>query len=197
MSTIETRTWGNPVRSVPGAEHSLALTVASIVGTDFLVFTFDAPAVSNLNPRNGLASAISSLTIWGLNFGTDQLTPTATLVYALPGQDHFHEVCTTTSWVSTTDLQCALNYGSGAKMLPVITVAARVGCATATFSFDAPIISRLHPYNIPPSAGTGVWPVSFLCAARMSVHWICVCSSDVFRVSFLHMLVDSCDDRRT
>lgn len=147
MTSVWITTTAVNCQAAPGSSSGLsgALAVAAQFGTVFDIFTYDAPVATHLYPTNVATSVGSSVTVTGLNFGYADLTPTIRL-----GDN----VCGTMTWASATSLSCEPATGYGASLALGVTITSIIGSLTTVFSFDAPVISVLEPFNGPPSAGT-------------------------------------------
>ena len=93
-----------------------------------------APAVTHTDMTNGPTTGSASITLSGVNFGGNDLTPTAHIMVT---------VCDTTSWSSATGLLCESAGGSGVGgFLSVrVTSAVLVGTQSAAFSYDGSCFS--------------------------------------------------------
>ena len=133
-----TSSWssGSSVHCLSSAESSvygdMYTTVSAHVGTEYALFSFDAPTISNLR-ENGASSGQSSVTVSGLNFGWLEHSGTTSISGAL---------CRTTAWSSTTSLSCIMNMLSAAPLPSVVTVGSVLGTGAGVFSMDAPVVSH-------------------------------------------------------
>ena len=130
----------------PAAGSPVVVTVAAIVGTRKIGFTFDTPVISvsgyngNQQIQNLPVSGGTLLTIAGLNFGNTDFTPTAAI-----GDDYERDNCATTAWTTYSAVLCESSGAtySGPKRSALLTVAAVVGTRAQLFSFDAPLVSNI------------------------------------------------------
>ena len=88
-----------------------------------------APVVTHMDMANMAATGGVSTTLSGVNFGENDVTPTAHVMVT---------VCDTTNWSSTTGLVCESAGGSGVGgLLSVrVTLAVLVGTATGLLTYD-------------------------------------------------------------
>ena len=164
-----------------GIATSMALDfrIMSISATFLpLPFTYDTPVQSYWAVSNAPHTGETSLTVLGLNFGNDMgdeggFTPTVQMGYDEDGQS-FAMGCLTTSWASSTAIQCTANSGAG-KVQTIITVSNMLGTASTSwyefragtyigiFTYDAPVISGHTPANVPETGGASVtiWGFNF------------------------------------
>ena len=158
-----------------GANRHVKL-LASLGGTLLNGFTFDAPVLTDstgLTNTPGSASA-SSVTILGLGFSLYDPSASASVGGAR---------CQTTEWISATSLGCLSSAGAASSL--VVTIDGNVGCGQATFSFDSPVVTGVHPANVPNSAGgvlsvtgTNFGSLDFSASARLGER---PCESTVWR----------------
>ena len=74
----------------------------------------------------------ASVTITGLNFGSVSRTPSA----SIHGDELYSAgSCTTSSWTSSSTVQCASGWGYGTAARAVVTLSNIVGTAGATFAY--------------------------------------------------------------
>ena len=115
-----------------------------VAGSATAVFTYDTPVLSMFTVINTPTTGGSSLTLSGMNFGSIDYTVSVR---------HGFSTCSTSSWTTGTTILCQTAKGTGGKLtLNVIT--ANVGCFSAAFSFDSPIVTLLKFPNTPASGGT-------------------------------------------
>ena len=76
---------------------------------------------------NGPTTGGSTLTIWGINFG-----PTDTSPSAMIGATQ----CNTTRWMSTTAMVCTLPAGAGKPAMITAGVASLTGSLPSRFTYD-------------------------------------------------------------
>jgi hypothetical protein len=87
-----------------------------------------APVTSGDVPRNKASSAIGTVTISGLNFGTADPSAIASLTGA--------NSCSSSSWTSATTVACAPFEYDGGVAVTVVSVSVLVGTVTGQLSFD-------------------------------------------------------------
>jgi hypothetical protein len=128
--------------------HSIPVTVAARISTFYKTFTYDAPIISFMNPKNGVIDLGTSLTITGMNIGVPDLTATARIGYT---------TCGTSAFVSDTSLLCHVPYGENDNRILAITTSDIVGFVhdqATPFTYDGPVITWLKgSHNSPTSPG--------------------------------------------
>ena len=120
-----------------GVNRAVATTISSLVGTVQTLFSFDAPTVSFLARYNSVASGGTSFKLQGFNFANHGTTPTIRLSST---------TCETTTWALVTSALCLTSGGTGTWSM-MLSVSGVVGTSYAAFTFDAPVLTRMHPYN--------------------------------------------------
>ena len=110
---------------LPAVPHAM-LTIESAVGTQFGLFSFDAPVVSKglTNVPNTRGAILS---IWGLNFGYGEFTPSVRTAAT-------H--CDTATWSTSSTLLCATGRRAEAASSIQITLSYLSGSAADVFTFD-------------------------------------------------------------
>ena len=93
---------------IRGSE-SPRVTVSRLIGTGYVQFTFDAPAISFKDHYNLASSSDKFVSVFGLNFARLDLSPSVFLGDAL---------CHSSSWTASTLLVCATGFGSGGSQHP-------------------------------------------------------------------------------
>jgi hypothetical protein len=87
-----------------GSARTLSARVGAIGGTGEKLFSFDSPAITNLQARNAPKyGGIQDLTLTGMNFAIVDATATAFIGGT---------ACTTTSWTTNTAVKCSSPTGS-------------------------------------------------------------------------------------
>ena len=115
-------------------------------------FLFSAPAFSSAWPWNVGRTARGTVTITGLNFGAC-FTPTASL------GDSLNRPCASTSWISTTSIECGVQAWRGGVLEEVVTVGAIVGTRLGAFTLPTGHETRRASFSFDgatprsPSAG--------------------------------------------
>ena len=90
--------------------------------------TLTAPVVSGTDRPNGAVTAHASITVAGINFVGDDLTPTARLG---------DTACSTTAWLTSTSVACLVPaYGLGQDHWLAVTVNDVPGSMRNAFTFD-------------------------------------------------------------
>jgi len=126
--------------------QSMQLSLSSVVGTGFMAFSYDAPAVSHAMITNNPTTGGGYLTLFGNNFGVSDVSLTA----GIPPS-----ACASTTWASDTSIACMAPAGSGTSS-NTVTVSALAGTLALSFTYDAPSITRLHVPNVPTTSGATV-----------------------------------------
>mmetsp|Transcript_3543 Transcript_3543/g.12453 ORF Transcript_3543/g.12453 Transcript_3543/m.12453 type:complete len:1186 (-) Transcript_3543:1318-4875(-) len=136
-----------------GASRALQLTV----GTTFAAWngsgiSFAAPAISSLHPASARAVGESSITIYGLGFGAWDSSARARLG---------DTACVASTWTSDSSLVCRAPAGVRSAVcgeegcgVVVATVVGQAGYASGIFSYKAPAITSLRPFNGPTTGGS-------------------------------------------
>jgi hypothetical protein len=138
------------VPDAAGVNLPYVLLVDKQKGCGATVFSYDAPAVTYMNPSNGASSGASVLTVTGLNFASTDVTPMATVGATS---------CLTTTWTTSTVVTCAVGAGGDGKDLATMLVLnGAVGTLLGSYTFDAPVITGTGSgtSNAPVTAGTTV-----------------------------------------
>jgi hypothetical protein len=143
ISTSSARCQTGPAYADPWLMQA---TVGAVVGTaTYVSYTFDAPAISGVH-TNAPHSGGASITVAGLNFGTFEFTTSISLEMA---------ICLTTSWSSSSSVDCIGSIGIHFPGYVTLTVSAVAGTGASMFSFDAPVLSMAVP-NSPSTGGNSV-----------------------------------------
>jgi len=129
-----------------GARLSIQVSVSEIVGTGFGAFSFDAPIITNANAPNAPSTGSAVATIYGMNFGGTEYSSTAGLGVS---------ACVATVWGSETSVTCKASAGLLQTNVN-LSIGGNVGSLSATFTYDAPSITRLHVPNIPTTSGATI-----------------------------------------
>jgi hypothetical protein len=149
--SCETTSWLSDTslicQSLGGAGQADAVVIVnSIAGTGAKLFTFDSAVVTHLGAGNGCVTSGTSITIYGTNFGSSDLSATAQFGFT---------ACMTTKWTSSSVLTCGTSVGAGAVRHAAITVFELAGTGAAVYTYDSPVISQTSAVNI-PTAGKAV-----------------------------------------
>jgi hypothetical protein len=109
------------------------------------VVTTPAPVVTtnvvttNVLPSNVAQSGRGSVTISGLNYNSNDPTPTTSLELAV--------ACSSASWTSATTLLCgAASYRGGTAQI-IVSVSGIVGTGVGLFSFDGAHAANASAYH--------------------------------------------------
>ena len=85
-----------------GVAKTTPATIASLIGTNFIAFSYDSPAITFINRMNSPTSGSASVTMYGFNFGLYSHSGTVRV-----GQTK----CSTTAWFTGTKMLCQVNLG--------------------------------------------------------------------------------------
>ena len=136
-----------------GYNHAAYLTLTGQTGCTASVFSFDAPAITQLAQPNAPTSSDNSgatVTLSGTNFGATSATPTAALA---------SRPCSSTAYLSQTALKCLAPQAAAAGASTrhaAVTVSDVIGTVAERFSYNAPIVSMLDALNAATSGGGSV-----------------------------------------
>ena len=146
-STATSLQCGTPLGS--GKDYKASVTIEDLVGSQLMLFTFNAPVVTATFRPNGPTSSGAVVTIVGANFGPTNTDPEAKL-----GSTK----CKETKWTSTTSITCLTPPGinSNSPTAVSVNVAGQVGLRTGFFTFDAPVVTDVRTFNGPTKAGVGI-----------------------------------------
>jgi hypothetical protein len=168
-----------------GNMRHIALAYEKNIGTLVGGFSYDAPVVTHVNLPNAPTAGGAALTIHGLNLGSANpyagfenlasLFPSnSTRAYiensgfdGVGGQytAPTYKACTTTTFVSTSQVVCTTPSGSGAARGVQVVVegttlvnlgvssVATAGNLTGMFSYDDPVLTQMVPSNGPVASG--------------------------------------------
>ena len=89
----------------------VSVSVTSLVGTQLVAFSYDAPVVSYSAAFNSVVSGGNSLTVYGLNFAMNDVSNTAIVGVT---------ACGTTSWSSVSAVRCLSPSGAGAAKTMIV-----------------------------------------------------------------------------
>jgi hypothetical protein len=127
-----------------GHDHHKSVTISGQAGTIAGQFTFDGVLISDIQTANAPHTGKAMLTVHGLNFAATDLSPTATMM---------HHICFTSSWTSSTAIQCSTRSGYGDSKNFGLTMSTVVGTILTSFTFDSPAVTAIVPANMPVTAG--------------------------------------------
>lgn len=129
-----------------GASQEVSGSFDGDTAITFLNFTYDAPSVTSIDPRNSQTAGGDSITIFGSNFGAASEIAS---VSASIGSTACSAVASDAAHLSVV---CTVVEGISDGLSVVVTVAAQVSGANSFFSFDAPVVQTLDP-NFGVTAG--------------------------------------------
>jgi len=140
-------------RPLSGVGGGLAITseIRTMTATLSGVFSYDAPVLTMLASRNGPATAGSTVTLVGKNFGTySGHNPAA----SIDGS-----ACKDNTWISYTSVLCAGSaVGTGVSKSVGLTVGGSGGRTVGTFyhafTYDEPVALSLASPNSPVTGGS-------------------------------------------
>ena len=121
-----------PAAQTPWAySNLLSVTVSRLVGCQYNLFSYDAPALTSASAGNAPRSGQASLTLAGLNFAQFNSCPTVTVGGSL---------CLTQSWSTLTAVICQVMPGSQLASMVGVNLLVEGGPSNL-FSYDAPILT--------------------------------------------------------
>jgi hypothetical protein len=126
---------------------SITSILSTVVGTAYLAFSYDSPAASHVTTLNSASSGQTTITVSGLNFFSNDDTPTVYVGGA---------ACSDTTWTAATTLLCVNSASSGGAQSVAAELNSHIGTLAATFSFDAPAMSHATAENFPTSGGAAI-----------------------------------------
>jgi hypothetical protein len=151
-----------------GDLYRLAVTVAAVVGSAGMLFTFDAPlasfthtTLSSANRENSALSGGILVTLVGVNFGSEMaqdylagIQTDYTVADRTPTASVGGTYCVTTSWQALTALACVTGSNQYTEPLSTVRTGFAIGTSFISFTFDAPAVtSPASSTNMPNSAG--------------------------------------------
>ena len=158
-----------------GDALTVTVTIGNQIATMDNAFSYRAPSVSSLLPGSLGTSGGSILTVFGANFGIQDLS----CQVKVGDTSAPHNVA-----VSDSSLLVTVPAGRGLGKTVSVTTASLVGSSVATFSYFAPSISNLSPSNTPTSglltmsifgsnfAGFSETPTITLGSTRCASEWV-------------------------
>lgn len=140
--------------SVPGTGIGVgfAITLGPVVGTGLALFSYDSPSITMVERNNSPATAGTTVTLQGTNFGRAGLSQTAIVGLT---------ACQTTSYITSTSVSCVVPQGAGSYIQASLEVNNNIGTKAATFSYDAPIVTYVNRFNAPATSGAVVTIAGF------------------------------------
>jgi hypothetical protein len=133
-----------------GKDYKASVTIEDLIGSQLMIFTFNAPVVTATFRPNGPTSSGAVVTIVGSNFGPSDTQPQAQI-----GQTK----CKQTTWTSTTTITCLTPPGINSPNTQTVVgvfVQGQAGLRTGFFTFDAPVVTDVRTFNGPTRAGVGI-----------------------------------------
>jgi hypothetical protein len=128
-----------------GSARAVGAIVGSLVGTQAATFTYDAPLITHVLSPNTPVSGATMVTIQGHNFAMSDTTPTAMMGMS---------ICSTTAWISNSQVTCVTQPGSGQQLPITVQVTKVYGTGMRLFSYDAPVVTSTGTENGVTSAQT-------------------------------------------
>jgi hypothetical protein len=122
----------------------VAVDLYTQIGTLMDIFTYDAPVISNKGSSNMPTAGSSVVSTYGQNFASSSFTPTIRMGTSL---------CTSSAWVSDTEVHCISPTGYGVLHTQAVTLSQVVGTIMQAYTYDAAVPTSLAPGNSPNSAG--------------------------------------------
>jgi len=120
--------------NLPGGDLVMAVTALVKVGTLSQAFTFNSPISSFLLANQPGCGKISSLTVFGSDFGVS-----ATSLASRFGPT----ACESSQWTSDSTLRCLVVAGTFASLSAVVTVACAVDSASMVISYNMPRLASV------------------------------------------------------
>ena len=159
--TTEWSSSSSVIARLPGLVVGSAAMVATLalgIGTQAQALEIDAPVVSTITNRRlymGYAQWESNLprvggavlSVFGSGMGFYASSASARLSATS---------CSSTLWVSSSQVQCSTSSGRGELMATVVSVGVRKGTASGFVSYDMPAVSLIMPANAPPRAAVAL-----------------------------------------
>jgi hypothetical protein len=117
--------------------------------TSMAALTFDPPVLTWHWAYNGPTSGGVSITMFGLQFGTSDVTPTVSVG---------HSVCLTSSWTSRSSVLCLAASGvGGSQSLTAQLIQSISGTSGAKFSYSSPVVTHISPTQGGSIGGTIIY----------------------------------------
>jgi hypothetical protein len=130
-----------------GKAHTTKLLMQSHAhGTLMAGFTYDSPVISDSAVINGPPTGGFTITMYGTNFGTINLSATARLGYT---------ACLSSIWVSATRVTCTAPTGVGSARAVGIVIDNVAGSRDSAFTYEPPTPTYSTGTNS-PSSGDGL-----------------------------------------
>jgi hypothetical protein len=130
-----------------GKDLTVGLVARQLAGSLATVFSYDAPAVTQVYLGNGPTAGASVATVLGTNFGAAG-APVAASIGA--------NGCASSSFITTTSLVCITSTGMGIQKAVAVTSSGLVGELAGGYTFDSPKINEVLPPNSATSGGASL-----------------------------------------
>ena len=128
-----------------GMSHLVSATTGGMIGTMVSVFSYDSAVITQIDAFNVPTTSGVQVTISGMNFGVDVLSPTA----KIGGLD-----CSNANKISDTSIVCKQAQGVSMQHSVTTTIANLVGCFSRQFTYDAPVVTFANRFNAATSGET-------------------------------------------
>ena len=128
-----------------GMSHLVSATTGGMIGTMVSVFSYDSAVITQIDAFNVPTTSGVQVTISGMNFGVDELSPTA----KIGGLD-----CSNANKISDTSIVCKQAQGVSMQHSVTTTIANLVGCFSRQFTYDAPVVTFANRFNAATSGET-------------------------------------------
>ncbi|KAJ1478097.1 hypothetical protein T484DRAFT_2970674 [Baffinella frigidus] len=145
----------------PGMDVAKSLQIEVDTQVDSLTkgFTYDAVLVTEATPRNSPTSPTGDVTVFGVNFGTFDPTPSASIGNtASSASAWITQTCSgvirSVCWVSDSQLVFRPPYGAGVNLHVSATVLAVSSSLVSAFTYDLPTLTAIGPSNGITAGGT-------------------------------------------
>jgi len=123
---------------------SVTTVIDGVIGTVQSVFTYDAPCLTDLYGNSPLSGS-GAVTIFGMNFGLNDPSPTLYLNSA---------ECISNVWTTSSSVLCVAPVGSGLQ-LPISAEAfALYSTALKAMTYDAPVVTAISLTSGTPNGPT-------------------------------------------
>jgi large repetitive protein len=116
-------------------------------GKKFFV-NYDSPHVASATPSSGSNAGAFDVELVGKAFGVNASKVMKATIGGKP--------CLKTTWVSDSVIVCRVPPGAGANLPVLVSVRGTLGTGTATFTYDAPVVSSISPREGPAKGGVSM-----------------------------------------
>lgn len=134
-----------------GAQHTTALTVEGVTGTQYIAFTYDSPAVTFVSASNSPSTGRASVTLSGANFGVSKINPVSQQFVRLG-----ESVCSSNYWISDTSIVCSSSFGAGHALNANVVLSSVAGTGVSAFTYDSPVVTYATRPNAATSGGASL-----------------------------------------